>query len=391
MKNLKFPLIIIALVLFLSVSSFAQITSISQLKDVTPTDNYYADLQSLIEKYGAIGSTDDLDFAAEDVTPRPSKSEIGRNYFPQTALSNRQFAVILNAGANRLNELIAVEDQQIQASKMSETEKNNLSSTLLTYSVNSTPLNGLEISSTSQAKGLPPTLKEFEAMQRLIEEYGFGRDLLNSDGVYNPNKTYSEQELTDILNNAFYIQPTCGKDGFKVGELTLNYQNKVVNRARFAQILNQYFNFFAARLTQIATEFRDVKEFNDDRQIELLQNIVCTMKQVNAEPILFTSGSADISPVILSMLTRQSELLKHLPHTTIVEIGVFTDKTGTAAGADKLTQARAEKIRQELIKLGVNPDVLKAKGYGSSKPIADDSRPEGRIKNRRVEFSILKM
>ncbi len=391
MKNLKFPLIIIALVLFLSVSSFAQITSISQLKDVTPTDNYYADLQSLIEKYGAIGSTDDLDFAAEDVTPRPSKSEIGRNYFPQTALSNRQFAVILNAGANRLNELIAVEDQQIQASKMSETEKNNLSSTLLIYSVNSTPLNGLEISSTSQAKGLPPTLKEFEAMQRLIEEYGFGKDLLNSDGVYNPKKTYSEQELTDILNNAFYIQPTCGKDGFKVGELTLNYQNKVVNRARFAQILNRYFDFFAARLTRIAAEFRDVKEFNDDRQIELLQNTVCTMKQVNAEPILFTSGSADITPGILSMLNRQADILKHLPKTTIVEIGVFSDNSLNADGAAKFTQIRAENIRRELIKLGIRSEALTAHGYGSAKPIADNSTPAGRIKNRRIEFTILKL
>jgi outer membrane protein OmpA-like peptidoglycan-associated protein len=56
----------------------------------------------------------------------------------------------------------------------------------------------------------------------------------------------------------------------------------------------------------------------------------------------------------------------------------------------KLSQDRADAVREYLIKKGVEPDRLKAVGYGPTKPIADNATEEGRAKNRRVEFVIIK-
>ena len=55
----------------------------------------------------------------------------------------------------------------------------------------------------------------------------------------------------------------------------------------------------------------------------------------------------------------------------------------------ELSKARAEAVKEYLVKRGVNPNKLRAKGYGSTKPIADNETVEGRKLNRRVEFIIL--
>ena len=55
----------------------------------------------------------------------------------------------------------------------------------------------------------------------------------------------------------------------------------------------------------------------------------------------------------------------------------------------KLSQARAGTVRNYLVKNGVNKLHVKAKGYGESKPVAYNTTPEGRQKNRRTEVKIL--
>ena len=55
-----------------------------------------------------------------------------------------------------------------------------------------------------------------------------------------------------------------------------------------------------------------------------------------------------------------------------------------------MSQRRAEAVRQALIHAGANPSMLVAKGYGSADPIAGNDTPEGRAKNRRIEFHVVK-
>lgn len=71
-----------------------------------------------------------------------------------------------------------------------------------------------------------------------------------------------------------------------------------------------------------------------------------------------------------------------------VEIAGYTDSSGTASHNLGLSDRRANTVRDYLIKLGVDPDKLTARGYGEADPISDNATPEGRDRNRRVELHI---
>lgn len=68
------------------------------------------------------------------------------------------------------------------------------------------------------------------------------------------------------------------------------------------------------------------------------------------------------------------------------EIDGHTDNTGQSAHNLSLSQQRANAVKVQLTKLGINGSRLTTKGFGDSKPISDNSTPEGKANNRRVEF-----
>jgi outer membrane protein OmpA-like peptidoglycan-associated protein len=73
-----------------------------------------------------------------------------------------------------------------------------------------------------------------------------------------------------------------------------------------------------------------------------------------------------------------------------IEVAGHTDSMGSDAYNMKLSQQRADAVRNFLISRGVAADRLTAKGYGESQPVADNATDEGRFKNRRVELVPLK-
>lgn len=85
-----------------------------------------------------------------------------------------------------------------------------------------------------------------------------------------------------------------------------------------------------------------------------------------------------------------SELLAYLQrHEEMkAEIAGHTDNTGTDAHNLKLSQDRANAIRNYLVSKGIASQRLTAKGYGSSQPVADNATEEGRQLNRRTELRI---
>ncbi len=73
-----------------------------------------------------------------------------------------------------------------------------------------------------------------------------------------------------------------------------------------------------------------------------------------------------------------------------VEISGHTDNVGSEDYNNKLSQSRAESVRDYLVSKGINAGRIISKGYGKSNPIATNDTDEGRQLNRRVEFKILK-
>jgi outer membrane protein OmpA-like peptidoglycan-associated protein len=109
---------------------------------------------------------------------------------------------------------------------------------------------------------------------------------------------------------------------------------------------------------------------------------------LNQLTIHFETGSAKISADSMRILANATEAIKAAPPGTVIEAGGHTDNQGNPSGNTVLSAARAATVREALIAQGVDPKALTAKGYGDSKPIADNATEEGRAKNRRIEFTI---
>ena len=109
---------------------------------------------------------------------------------------------------------------------------------------------------------------------------------------------------------------------------------------------------------------------------------------LNLNVINFASGSAQIAMESDDYLNRVAVALKAAPPGTALEIAGHTDNTGDSSSNMTLSQQRAEAVRAYLISQGVNGDMLVAKGYGDSKPVASNDTDEGKFHNRRIEFSL---
>ena len=107
--------------------------------------------------------------------------------------------------------------------------------------------------------------------------------------------------------------------------------------------------------------------------------------------VLFHSGSADLSSELMPALMRVAAILKPFPNPINVE--GFTDNIpiGNVVYPSNwvLSAARAANVVQLLSQNGIDPSRLSAIGYGEFRPLADNSTPEGRSKNRRIVMAVL--
>jgi len=108
----------------------------------------------------------------------------------------------------------------------------------------------------------------------------------------------------------------------------------------------------------------------------------------NLSNVQFDFGKASFKQESLPQLNDLFSFLKNKESVT-VEIAGHTDNIGKPADNLKLSKERSESIVKFLVNKGISPSRLKAKGYGDTKPIADNSTDEGRRLNRRTEVIIL--
>ncbi|MDI3285479.1 OmpA family protein [Polyangium sp. 15x6] len=110
---------------------------------------------------------------------------------------------------------------------------------------------------------------------------------------------------------------------------------------------------------------------------------------VISQQVQFETGTAVLRPESDGVLGEVARVLTDHPEVTRVEVQGHTDDTGSPDVNRKLGQDRAESVVEWLVRRGIARGRLVPKGYGSDKPIADNTTEEGRSKNRRVEFRIL--
>ncbi len=104
--------------------------------------------------------------------------------------------------------------------------------------------------------------------------------------------------------------------------------------------------------------------------------------------ILFDSGEATISSDSFGLLDGLVFTARRCPESRILVEG-HTDSDGDDAANLTLSEKRAGAVVAYLGRAGLSPDRLEAKGFGESQPVAGNDTPEGKAKNRRIEFIIL--
>jgi OOP family OmpA-OmpF porin len=104
--------------------------------------------------------------------------------------------------------------------------------------------------------------------------------------------------------------------------------------------------------------------------------------------IEFESGKATLTESGKAVLDQMAATLQRLRGMRVEVIG-HTDNAGSRAGNLSLSQARAGAVKDYVASRGINADLISVSGEGPDRPVADNRTPEGRARNRRIEFKVI--
>ena len=133
--------------------------------------------------------------------------------------------------------------------------------------------------------------------------------------------------------------------------------------------------------TETAASLRRRLEYLELRETD--RGVVVTLGDV-----LFATGETELQPDARSNLEDVVELLQTEPDKRI-RIEGHTDSTGPANVNMRISQQRAEAVRDQLVAMGIAADRIRAVGMGEDFPIASNEDADGRSRNRRVDVILL--
>ncbi|WP_437334342.1 OmpA family protein [Sorangium sp. So ce394] len=108
------------------------------------------------------------------------------------------------------------------------------------------------------------------------------------------------------------------------------------------------------------------------------------------QQVQFDTDKATIKPVSDPLLDEVAQVLKEHPEIVLIEIQGHTDDRGTDEHNRVLSQNRANSVMAALVRRGIDSTRLTAQGYGRDQPLDNNATEEGRQRNRRVQFIIIK-
>jgi outer membrane protein OmpA-like peptidoglycan-associated protein len=127
----------------------------------------------------------------------------------------------------------------------------------------------------------------------------------------------------------------------------------------------------------------------EERRADLVLVPMEVGQSVRLNNLFFDFGKATLRKESFSELGRLADVLRRNPNMA-VEIAGHTDSVGTAERNQELSQQRANAVAMYLKGKGIGNERVTVAGYGATKPLAPNETEEGRQRNRRVEFVILR-
>ncbi len=115
----------------------------------------------------------------------------------------------------------------------------------------------------------------------------------------------------------------------------------------------------------------------------------CAMFEGVLQGVNFEYNSSRLTEGAKQILDEVAAELRDYP-TVRIEVEAHTDSDGSAGYNQWLSERRARSVIDYLVQQGLSPERLIPVGYGETKPIADNSTEDGKARNRRVEFRVLR-
>jgi outer membrane protein OmpA-like peptidoglycan-associated protein len=108
---------------------------------------------------------------------------------------------------------------------------------------------------------------------------------------------------------------------------------------------------------------------------------------VNMADVLFDTGKSTLRPAAREKLAKVSGIVLAYPGLKL-QVEGHTDSVGSAEYNQKLSEARANSVRDYLTRQGLPPEAITAEGFGEMQPVASNATAAGRQQNRRVEMVV---
>ncbi|MBN2758134.1 MAG: OmpA family protein, partial [Bacteroidales bacterium] len=194
------------------------------------------------------------------------------------------------------------------------------------------------------------------------------------------------------------VKATVKWEDLKTGKIMGFSESDLTDDGKFLVILPQgknygYFiehkNYYPLSGNIDLTEQKDQAEIIQNFTLISYVEIINNQHIIPLKNVFFNHNQSKLKAESYSELNRLILFIKK-NHDLKIEISGHTDNSGTSNYNMKLSQKRAEAVLQYLVKNGCKSSNLVAKGYGETKPVDDNETDEGKSKNRRVEFKVLK-
>ena len=264
-------------------------------------------------------------------------------------------------------------------------------------------LKGTKEELTEALAQLSITSAEVEQAQKELEVIFENLELARKD--LDAQQLHIDEQESYISQQADYIAQQ---------QASIDAQRAIIAQQQAqADAQQEYLNSTQAELTQLRSQMQTVAVLRVSIVEQIRSSIEQVMGSTNtvsvsengslvlSESVLFDQGSAELkaaSKQVLDQLANGFAAFLANPENTqyvdTIVISGHADSTGSAELNRELSSKRANSVLNYLLKTGGGTlesyaQYFSASGYGATRPVADNSTPEGRAKNRRIEISII--
>ncbi|MGB9702109.1 MAG: OmpA family protein [Candidatus Kapaibacteriota bacterium] len=230
--------------------------------------------------------------------------------------------------------------------------------------------------------------------------------IIFTDGWDNSSNSTMQEAITQARKNGIIINAIDYGYGINEGFMQQFAQNtggyykhiykKDEFKLLFTDILKRFEYFYTTQINLPEFgEYKFVMNYCLENKVlsdTITINNVPHIGDITLLNVYYDTDKFNLKPESMKAIKRVAKLMKAFP-TIEIEISGHTDSQNRTNIPDyniKLSQNRANEVRNALINEGIDPSRIIAKGYGDTLPVADNSTNEGRALNRRTEFIILK-